>query len=99
MDTRTTAAAEHGIAADRFAREIIRFLAVIVARLRRLMGRPLGARRAVPLSPRTLLERAIWFGCDCDAPRALSNSPPHLAACVLPITSTVAFGRPLRCKN
>jgi hypothetical protein len=34
--------AQHAHAADRFAREIIAILAVIVVRSRRLMGRPLG---------------------------------------------------------
>jgi hypothetical protein len=34
--------AEHGVAADRCAREIIRFLTVCVARLRRLNGTPFG---------------------------------------------------------
>ena len=38
-----TAATEHAHAADRFAREIVRFLTVIAVRLRRLMGRPFGA--------------------------------------------------------
>jgi len=33
--------AEHAHAADRFAREIVRFLTVLVMRLRRLMGNPL----------------------------------------------------------
>jgi len=35
--------AEHAHAADRFAREIVRFLTVRMARSRRLMGRTLGA--------------------------------------------------------
>ena len=35
-------AAEHAPAADRFAREIVGFLTVCVARSRRLMGNPLG---------------------------------------------------------
>jgi hypothetical protein len=35
--------AEHAHAADRFAPEIVRFLAVMTVRSRRLMGRPLGA--------------------------------------------------------
>jgi len=35
-------AAEHAHAADRFAREIVGFLTVCIARSRRLMGRPLG---------------------------------------------------------
>ena len=35
-------AAEHAHAADRFAREIVGFLTVVVARSRRLMGKPLG---------------------------------------------------------
>jgi hypothetical protein len=34
--------AEHAHAADRFAREIIAILRVIVMRLRQLMGNPLG---------------------------------------------------------
>ena len=38
---RTSRAAQPGIAADRFAREIVRFLTVIVARSRRLIGIPL----------------------------------------------------------
>jgi hypothetical protein len=40
------AAAEQAHAADRFAREIIGILTVFAARLRRLMGRPLGGARA-----------------------------------------------------
>jgi hypothetical protein len=36
--------AEHAHAADRFAREIVRFLTVSAARSRRLMGRPFGVR-------------------------------------------------------
>jgi hypothetical protein len=35
--------AEHAVAADRFAHEIVGFLAVCAARLRRLNGNPLGA--------------------------------------------------------
>ena len=35
-------AAEHAHAADRFAREIVGFLTVCVARSRRLMGKPFG---------------------------------------------------------
>jgi hypothetical protein len=34
--------AEHAHAADRFAREIVGFLAVIAVRSRRLMGNPFG---------------------------------------------------------
>ena len=37
-------AAEHAHAADRFAREIVRFLTVCVVRSRRLMGNPLAGR-------------------------------------------------------
>jgi len=36
------AAAQPGIAADRFARKIVRFLAVVAMRSRRLAGSPLG---------------------------------------------------------
>ena len=46
--------AEHAHAADRFAREIIRFLTVAVVRSRRLMGIPLG--RAINASA-----EACWF--------------------------------------
>jgi hypothetical protein len=41
---KTGAAVQHAHAADRFAREIDGFLTVCVARLQRLMGRPLGRR-------------------------------------------------------
>ena len=34
--------AEHAHAADRFAREIVRFLTVVAVRSRRLMSRPFG---------------------------------------------------------
>jgi hypothetical protein len=40
--------AEHAPAADRFAREIVGFLTVIVVRLRRLMGKPLGGDHQTP---------------------------------------------------
>jgi len=36
--------AEHAHAADRCAREIVAFLTVRMARLRRLMGRPFGGK-------------------------------------------------------
>jgi hypothetical protein len=39
-------AAEHAHAADRCAREIVRFLTVSVVRSRRLMGNPFGVRGA-----------------------------------------------------
>ena len=38
---------EHAHAADRFAHEIIGFLTLFAMRLRRLMGNPLGGRKAV----------------------------------------------------
>jgi len=40
--------AEHAHAADRFARKIVGFLTVIVVRLRRLMGNPLGRHLSPP---------------------------------------------------
>jgi NAD(P)H-hydrate repair Nnr-like enzyme with NAD(P)H-hydrate dehydratase domain len=40
------AAAQPAHAADRFAREIVRILTVLAARLRRLMGKPLGGYSA-----------------------------------------------------
>jgi hypothetical protein len=43
--------AQHAVATDRFAREIVRILAVCVARLRRLNGRPFGRLlKRMPLS-------------------------------------------------
>ena len=44
-------AAEHAPAADRFAREIVGILAVIVVRSRRLMGKPLDGRSITALCP------------------------------------------------
>jgi hypothetical protein len=38
------AAAEHAVAADRFARKIVRFLTICAARLRQLNAIPLGCR-------------------------------------------------------
>jgi len=43
--------AEDGIAADRFAREIVGFLTVLVVRSRRLMGRPLAGSVSQPVFP------------------------------------------------
>jgi hypothetical protein len=40
--------AEHAHAADRFAREIVLFLAVLVARSRRLNGNPFGGNPSAP---------------------------------------------------
>jgi hypothetical protein len=40
-ESRFSPAAEHAAVADRFAREIVRFLAVRVLRLRQLNGKPL----------------------------------------------------------
>ncbi len=42
------AEAEHAHAADRFARKIVRILAVVVMRSQRLMGRPLGRNHQRP---------------------------------------------------
>ena len=51
--------AEHAHAADRFARKIVGFLTVIVVRLRRLMGKPLGGFISVILPTIQLDLRAI----------------------------------------
>jgi len=42
------AEAEHAHAADRFARKIVRILAVVVMRSQRLMGRPFGGNPSAP---------------------------------------------------
>jgi len=49
-----TLRAEHAVAADRCARKIVGFLAACVARLRRLNGKPLGGREAVPSPTRAM---------------------------------------------
>ena len=53
-------AAEHAHAADRFAREIGGFLAVLVVRLRRLMGKPFGRCGNVVGNPFFVNNSSAW---------------------------------------
>jgi len=58
--------AQHAHAADRFAREIIAILAVIVVRSRRLMGRPLGGALSHLVPVRALTRSATIKTLPCE---------------------------------
>jgi hypothetical protein len=55
--------AEHGVAADRFAREIVRILAGSEARSRRLMGIPFGAAHHCNSCPIVPIKHIVRMAC------------------------------------